>query len=46
MSNTGPKTFQNKEITGSNMAVMIQSYVDAFNNGNVPNIKSAWQQIS
>lgn len=28
------------------MAVMIQSYADAFNNGSVPNIKSAWEQIA
>lgn len=28
------------------MAVMIQSYVQAFNNGSVPNIRSAWEQIT
>lgn len=28
------------------MAVMISSYVDAFNNGSVPNIQSAWEQIA
>jgi len=28
------------------MAVMIQNYVEAFNSGNVPNIKSAWEQIA
>lgn len=25
---------------------MIQNYVDAFNSGGVPNIKSAWEQIA
>jgi hypothetical protein len=28
------------------MAIMIQSYSEAFNSGNVPNIRSAWEQIA
>lgn len=46
IDNTGPKLYGGKEITGPGMSIMIQSYVDAFNSGTVPNIKSAWQQIA
>lgn len=28
------------------MSSMIESYVEAFNSGKVPNIRSAWQQIT
>ena len=42
IDNTGPKLYGGKEITGPGMSIMIQSYVDAFNSGTVPNIKSAW----
>lgn len=44
--NTGPKVYGGKEITGPGMSIMIQSYVDAFNDGSVPNIRSAWEQIA
>lgn len=33
-------------MTGPAMASMIENYIEAFNSGKVPNIKSAWQQIS
>jgi hypothetical protein len=46
MSNTGPKMYEGKPITGYAFAVMIENYVNAFNSGKVPNIKSAWQQIA
>lgn len=46
IDNTGPKIYGGKEITGYGMSVMIQNYVDAFNSGSVPNIKSAWEQIA
>jgi|JI9StandDraft_2_1071091.scaffolds.fasta_scaffold1078030_1 hypothetical protein len=42
IDNTGPKIYGGKDITGYGMSVMIQNYVDSFNSGNVPNIKSAW----
>jgi hypothetical protein len=42
MSNTGPKIYEGKPITGANFSVMIDSYVNAFNEGRVPNIKTAW----
>ena len=44
--NTGPKVYGGKEITGPGMSIMIQNYVDAFNDGGVPNIRSAWEQIA
>jgi len=28
------------------MACMIEAYVDAINNGAIPNIKTAWEQIA
>lgn len=43
---TGPKMYGGKEINGYGMAVMIGSYVEAFNSGGVPNIRSAWEQIA
>ncbi len=46
MSNTGPKLYEGKPITGANFSVMINSYVNAFNEGRVPNIKTAWEQIA
>lgn len=46
IENTGPKIYAGKEINGYGMSVMIEQYVEAFNNGGVPNITSAWQQIS
>jgi hypothetical protein len=46
IDNTGPKIYGGADITGYGMSVMIQNYVDAFNSGGVPNIKSAWEQIA
>jgi hypothetical protein len=46
LRNTGPKTYEGEVITGPAIASMIESYVEAFNSDSVPNIKSAWQQIS
>lgn len=46
IDNTGPKIYGGVDITGYGMSVMIQNYVDAFNSGSVPNIKSAWEQIA
>ena len=46
IDNTGPKVYGGREITGYNMSVMIENYVEAFNSGGVPNIKSAWEQIA
>lgn len=46
LRNAGPKTYEGEVITGPAIASMIESYVDAFNSDGVPNIKSAWQQIS
>ena len=46
MHNAGPKMYEGEVITGPAIASMIESYVDAFNSDNVPNIKSAWQQIA
>ena len=42
IENTGPKIYAGKEINGYGMSVMIEQYVEAFNNGGVPNITSAW----
>lgn len=46
MINTGPKLYEGKPITGYSISVMVDSYVQAFNSGKVPNIKNAWQQIA
>ncbi len=46
MAKTGPKTYADRLVTGIELAGMIESYVEAFNSGKVPNIKTAWQQIS
>lgn len=46
MSNTGPKLYEGKPISGFAFSVMINSYVQAFNSGKVPNIKTAWEQIA
>jgi len=42
IENTGPKIYAGREINGYGMSVMIEQYVEAFNNGGVPNITSAW----
>lgn len=42
MSNTGPKIYDGKPLSGANFSVMIDSYVNSFNSGKVPNIKTAW----
>jgi hypothetical protein len=46
MRNAGPKTYEGEIITGPAITSMIESYVEAFNSDSIPNIKSAWQQIS
>lgn len=46
LRNTGPKTYEGEILTGPAVASMIESYAEAFNSGNVPNIKTAWQQIA
>jgi hypothetical protein len=46
IDNTVAKAYAGKEITGYSMSVMIENYVQAFNSGGVPNIKSAWEQIA
>lgn len=46
MSNTEPKTYEGKNISGYQMAAMIESYVEAFNSEKAPNIKTAWEKIS
>ena len=41
-----PKDFGGEEITGPAMSDMIEVFVDAFNSGKIPSIKSAWTQIA
>ena len=46
MGNTGPKIYEGKPLSGANFSVMIDSYVNSFNSGKVPNIRTAWEQIA
>ena len=39
------KTLNGKELSGSMLATLAESYVQAINNGAVPNIESAWSYI-
>lgn len=41
-----PKNFGSEDVTGPAMADLIEVFVEAFNSGKIPAIKSAWAQIS
>ena len=40
-----PKTFQKKALTGDMFISMIKSFIDAINNGAVPNIDNTWASM-
>jgi hypothetical protein len=40
-----PKTLNNKALTGEMLAILADSYLQAMNNGVVPNIDSSWSYI-
>ena len=44
--NAGCKMYEGKALRGCEMADMIEAYVKAINEGKLPTIKSAWQQVS
>lgn len=41
-----PKNFGSEDVTGPAMADLIEVFVDSFNSGRIPSIKSAWAQIA
>ena len=41
-----PKNFGGDDATGPAMADLIEVFVEAFNSGKIPSIKSAWAQIA
>lgn len=46
LKNTGPKTYQENPLFGGAIASMIESYVNMMNNGGIPSIHTAWEQIN
>lgn len=40
-----PKLLNGKKLTGSMLAGLVQNYVQAINQGVVPNIQNAWSYI-
>jgi len=40
-----PKTLHGNELSGVMLAGIAQSYVDAINEGAIPNIENAWTYI-
>ena len=37
--------YEGKPLYGNDMACMIEAYAQAINDGKIPSIKSAWEQI-
>lgn len=46
MKSTGAKMYDSHQLTGAAITSMLESYVEAFNSGDVPVIKSAWEEIN
>lgn len=45
-NNTGPKKYLGNPLYGGAIASMIESYVNMMNNGGIPSIHTAWEQIN
>lgn len=37
--------FEGKQLFGNDMACMIEAYAQSINEGKIPSIKTAWEQI-
>jgi hypothetical protein len=46
VKSTGPKIYDDMPLYGSSIVSMLESYVEAMNNGSFPTIKTAWEHIS
>ena len=44
--NAEPKQYEGEPLYGGSVVSMIETFVDSMNNGAIPNIKSAWEQIA
>ena len=43
--NAEPKMYDNQPLYGSAVVSMLECYVQSMNNGGIPKIKTAWEQI-
>ena len=44
--NCGPKTYEGTPLYGGSIASMIESYEKMMNDGAIPSIRTAWDQIN
>lgn len=40
-----PKKINSKSLTGSQLVSICKAYIEAVNNGTVPNVESAWHYL-
>ena len=45
IENTSPKQYEGNPLYGTAIISMIEDFIEAFNTGQVPNIKTAWEHI-